>query len=126
VNPTRAARPVPVPGSEFLVACDTVIIAIGNDPNPLIPQTTPGIRTTKWGNIVVDPESQRTSIPGVFAGGDIVLGAATVILAMGRGPARRRRHPSIPAGPRVVRGAGAVGCSRCGASELTPASVPHG
>ena len=78
-------RPVPVAGSEFVLDCDTVIIAIGNDPNPLIPQTTPGIRTTKWGNIVVDPESQRTSIRGVFAGGDIVLGAATVILAMGEG-----------------------------------------
>jgi glutamate synthase (NADPH/NADH) small chain len=78
-------RPVPVPGSEFVLDCDTVIVSIGNDPNPLIAQTTAGIRTTKWGNIVVDPETQRTSIRGVFAGGDIVLGAATVILAMGEG-----------------------------------------
>jgi len=78
-------RPVPVPGSEYVIEADTVIVAIGNDPNPLIPQTSPGIRTTKWGNIVVDPESQRTSVRGVFAGGDIVLGAATVILAMGEG-----------------------------------------
>jgi glutamate synthase (NADPH/NADH) small chain len=78
-------RPVPVPGSEYVLDADTAIIAIGNDPNPLIPQTSPGIRTTKWGNIVVDPETQRTSVRGVFAGGDIVLGAATVILAMGEG-----------------------------------------
>lgn len=78
-------RPVPVEGSEYVIEADTVIIAIGNDPNPLIPQTSPGIRTTKWGNIVVDPATQRTSVRGVFAGGDIVLGAATVILAMGEG-----------------------------------------
>lgn len=78
-------RPVPVAGSEFVLDVDTVIIAIGNDPNPLIPQTTPSLRTSKWGNIVVDPQSQRTSMKGVFAGGDIVLGAATVILAMGEG-----------------------------------------
>ena len=78
-------RPLPVPGSAFVLECDTVIVAIGNDPNPLIPQTTPGIRTTKWGNIVVDAATQRTSIRSVFAGGDIVLGAATVILAMGEG-----------------------------------------
>jgi len=78
-------RPVPVKGSEFVLEVDTAIIAIGNDPNPLIPRTTHQIRTTKWGNIVVDPETQRTSMKGVFAGGDIVLGAATVILAMGEG-----------------------------------------
>jgi glutamate synthase (NADPH/NADH) small chain len=78
-------RPLPVAGSEFVLDVDTVIVAIGNDPNPLIAQTTPGIRTTRWGNIVVDSESQRTSMRGVFAGGDIVLGAATVILAMGEG-----------------------------------------
>lgn len=78
-------RPVPVVGSEFVLDVDTVIIAIGNDPNPLIPQTAPHLRTTKWGNIVVDQQTQRTSVKGVFAGGDIVLGAATVILAMGEG-----------------------------------------
>lgn len=78
-------RPVPVVGSEYTIDADTVIIAIGNEPNPLVPQTTPSLRTTKWGNIVVDAETQRTSMRGVFAGGDIVLGAATVILAMGEG-----------------------------------------
>ena len=78
-------RPVPVPGSERVLPLDTVIVAIGNAPNPLVPRATPGLRTTKWGNIVVDPETQRTSMKGVFAGGDIVLGSATVILAMGEG-----------------------------------------
>jgi glutamate synthase (NADPH/NADH) small chain len=77
-------RPVAIPGSEFQIEVDTVIIAIGNLANPLIRQTTPGLEFNKWGNLVVD-ERCRTSIPGVFAGGDIVLGAATVILAMGQG-----------------------------------------
>ncbi len=77
-------RPVAIPGSEFRIDVDTVIVAIGNLANPLIRQTTPGLEFNKWGNIVVD-ENCRTSMPGVFAGGDIVLGAATVILAMGQG-----------------------------------------
>jgi glutamate synthase (NADPH/NADH) small chain len=77
-------RPVAIPGSEFRIDVDTVIIAIGNQANPLIRQTTPGLEFNKWGNIVVD-ENLRTSMPGVYAGGDIVLGAATVILAMGQG-----------------------------------------
>ena len=77
-------RPVAIPGSEFRVDVDTVIIAIGNVANPLIRQTTPGLEFNQWGNIVVD-ERCRTSMPGVYAGGDIVLGAATVILAMGQG-----------------------------------------
>jgi len=78
-------RPIPLPGSEFVLDVDAVIIAIGNSPNPLIPRETPDIQTTKWGGIIVDPASGRTSKKGVFAGGDIVLGAATVILAMGEG-----------------------------------------
>jgi glutamate synthase (NADPH) small chain len=77
-------RPVAVPGSEFQLEVDTVVIAIGNLANPLIRQTTPGLEFNKWGNLVVD-EHCRTSMPGVYAGGDIVLGAATVILAMGQG-----------------------------------------
>jgi glutamate synthase (NADPH/NADH) small chain len=77
-------RPVAIPGSEFQIDVDTVIIAIGNQANPLIRQTTPGLEFNKWGNIIVD-ENCRTSIEGVYAGGDIVLGAATVILAMGQG-----------------------------------------
>lgn len=77
-------RPVAIQGSEFQMEVDTVIIAIGNLSNPLIRQTTPGLEFNKYGNIVVDDHC-RTSMPGVFAGGDIVLGAATVILAMGQG-----------------------------------------
>jgi glutamate synthase (NADPH/NADH) small chain len=86
-------RPIEVPGSEFVMPVDTVIVAIGNDSNPLIKQTTPSINTTKWGNIIVD-ENGKTSMDRVFAGGDIVLGAATVILAMGEG---RRAAASINA-----------------------------
>ena len=77
-------RPVPVEGSEFTLDVDTVIVAIGNGANPLIGQTTPGLELNKWGNIVVDDKC-KTSLEGVYAGGDIVLGAATVILAMGQG-----------------------------------------
>ena len=77
-------RPVPIEGSEFTLDVDTVIVAIGNGANPLIGQTTPGLEFNRWGNIVVD-ENCKTSLEGVYAGGDIVLGAATVILAMGQG-----------------------------------------
>jgi glutamate synthase (NADPH/NADH) small chain len=77
-------RPIAIPGSEFQIEVDAVIIAIGNQANPLIRQTTPGLEFNKWGNIVVD-ENCKTSLEGVYAGGDIVLGAATVILAMGQG-----------------------------------------
>ncbi len=77
-------RPVEIPNSEYVLPMDTVVVAIGNDSNPLIPQTTPEMETNRWGNIVVN-ENNRTSMPGVYAGGDIVLGAATVILAMGQG-----------------------------------------
>lgn len=77
-------RPLPIEGSEFQMEMDTVIPALGNGSNPLIKQTTDNLETNKWGNITVD-EFNRTSIPGVYAGGDIVLGAATVILAMGEG-----------------------------------------
>lgn len=78
-------RPVPIEGSEFIMELDTVIVAIGNKPNPLIPQTMPELEITRWGTIVVDENTMQTLIPGVYAGGDIVSGAATVILAMGQG-----------------------------------------
>ncbi len=78
-------RPVPVKGSEFRLPVDTVIMSIGNGANPLVPATTPGLDTNKWGNILADQETGKTSKKGVFAGGDIVIGAATVILAMGAG-----------------------------------------
>ncbi len=78
-------RPVPVKGSEYRIPVDTVIMSIGNGANPLVPSTTPGLDTNKWGNILADQETGKTSKKGVFAGGDIVIGAATVILAMGAG-----------------------------------------
>jgi glutamate synthase (NADPH) small chain len=76
-------RPVPVPGSEFTAEVDLVVVAIGQSPNPLIPQTTPGLKVGPWGTIDVDWETMATSLPGVYAGGDIARGGATVILAMG-------------------------------------------
>jgi glutamate synthase (NADPH/NADH) small chain len=80
-------RPVPVPGDEFTMDVDEVVIAIGNNPNPLISRTTPDLNTSKWGNIIVEPEKTKTSKEGVFAGGDIVTGSATVISAMAAGRA---------------------------------------
>ena len=77
-------RPVEVPGSEFTLDVDCVIMAIGTSPNPLIKSTTKGLETQKWGGIIID-ENGKTTREGVFAGGDAVTGAATVILAMGEG-----------------------------------------
>ena len=78
-------RPVPIEGSEHVLDVDMVIMSIGQGPNPLLTTTTPGLELNKWGNIVADEETGKTSKKGVFAGGDIVTGAATVILAMGAG-----------------------------------------
>lgn len=78
------ARPQPLPGSEFVLPCDTVVVAIGSRANPLLTATCPELKLNKYGNIVVG-ENGMTNLPGVFAGGDIVRGAATVILAMGDG-----------------------------------------
>jgi glutamate synthase (NADPH/NADH) small chain len=78
-------RPIPIEGSEFEVPLTVAIIATGTSANPLIQSTTPGLKTNKRGYIEADGESQRTSRKGVFAGGDIVTGSATVILAMGAG-----------------------------------------
>lgn len=78
-------RPVAIEGSEFELDVDTVIMAIGNGPNPIVASTTPGMDTNKRGNIIADEETGATTKEGVFAGGDIVTGAATVILAMGAG-----------------------------------------
>ena len=72
-----------VPGSEFQIPCDTIIVAIGNRPSPLIANTCAELKTTDKGTIEVDPETLQTSIPGIFAGGDVVSGAETVINAMG-------------------------------------------
>jgi len=78
-------RPVPIQGSEYELPIDMAVIAIGNGSNPIIQKTTPGLDFNKWGNILVDEATMKTSKPGVFAGGDIVTGGATVILAMGAG-----------------------------------------
>lgn len=78
-------RPIRIDGSEFRMKMDACIVAIGNSPNPIIPDTTPELEVSKRGTIVVDPETGKTSIDRVWAGGDIVTGAATVILAMGAG-----------------------------------------
>ena len=78
-------RPINIPGSEFRIPVDTVVVAIGQSPNPLIPQTTPDLQVGKHGNIIADEKTGKSTKKGVFAGGDIVTGAATVILAMGAG-----------------------------------------
>ena len=77
-------RPIPIEGSNYKIPVDTVVCAIGNSPNPLVPHRTPNLKTEKWGGVIVT-EGGLTSIPGVYAGGDIVRGAATVISAMGDG-----------------------------------------
>jgi glutamate synthase (NADPH/NADH) small chain len=79
------ARPVPIPNSEFDLDVDSVIMSIGTSPNPLIKSTTKGLETHKWGGIIVEEDTGLTSREGVYAGGDAVTGAATVILAMGAG-----------------------------------------
>jgi len=85
-EPDEKGRRKPVPLDEFVeLACDTVIYALGTKANPIVTQSTPGLGLNKWGYIVADPMTQATTLPGVFAGGDIVTGAATVILAMGAG-----------------------------------------
>lgn len=98
-------RPVPIPGSEFILEVDKAIIAIGQSPNPLIRSTTDGLETQKWGGIIINEETGMTSLPGVFAGGDAVTGAATVITAMGAGKIaaagidryiREKHHLPIP------------------------------
>ena len=80
-------RPVEIPDSEYVIDCDTVIMSLGTSPNPLISATTKGLETNKWKCIVADEEFGKTSKEGVYAGGDAVTGAATVILAMGAGKA---------------------------------------
>ncbi len=82
---TGRAKPIPIPGSEHLIECDVVVISVGNDPNPIIPRTTPDLEISKWGTIVTDRNTGKTSKKGVYAGGDIATGAATVIAAMGAG-----------------------------------------
>jgi glutamate synthase (NADPH/NADH) small chain len=77
--------PVPIIGSEYLMDVDQVIVSVGVSPNPLIPKQMPELEITRWGTFKVNPDTLETSVPGIFAGGDIVRGGATVILAMGDG-----------------------------------------
>ncbi len=86
-SPDQSGRkkPVEIQGTNFMLKADTVIVAIGQNPNPLISQTTPKLKTYDWGGIIVDKDTLQTSIPGVYAGGDAITGTATVILAMGAG-----------------------------------------
>ncbi|MFL5255078.1 MAG: FAD-dependent oxidoreductase [Rhodopila sp.] len=94
-EPDERGRRKPVPLDEFIeLACDTVIYALGTKPNPIIGQATPSLGLNKWGNIAADDDTQSTNLPGVFAGGDIVTGGATVILAMSAG---RRAAKAIAA-----------------------------
>jgi glutamate synthase (NADPH/NADH) small chain len=78
-------RPVPIKGSEYDIPLSVAVMAIGTTANPIVQSTTPGLNTNKWGYIQANETTQRTSRKGVFAGGDIVTGGATVILAMGAG-----------------------------------------
>jgi glutamate synthase (NADPH/NADH) small chain len=80
-------RPLPIEGSEFKIDCDLVVVSVGSNANPLLTNATPDMALTRWGNIVADPVTGKTTKKGVWAGGDIVTGAATVILAMGAGRA---------------------------------------
>jgi glutamate synthase (NADPH/NADH) small chain len=92
-------RPIPIKGSEFRMMADAVVCAIGNSPNPLIPMSTPGLEIGKKGNIVADEETGRTSRGRIWAGGDVVTGAATVISAMGAGrKAARSIHETLSKG----------------------------
>ena len=102
-EPDEKGRRKPVPLGEFVeLECDTVIYALGTKANPIVTKSTPGLDLNKWGYIVADPATQATSVPGVFAGGDIVTGAATVILAMGAGRRAARAIGAWLAGGKSV------------------------
>jgi glutamate synthase (NADPH/NADH) small chain len=78
-------KPMPMEGSEYIIDVDTVVVSVGVSPNPLIPSSLPDLKMSRWGTIEVDADTLQSSIPDIFAGGDIVRGGATVILAMGDG-----------------------------------------
>ncbi len=119
---TGRARPVPVAGSEFVLPCDVVVVAIGTRANPLLTATCPELELDRRGNILVD-ENGMTSLPGVFAGGDIVRGAATVILAMGDGKRAARAIDAWLRGElRSSSQAAASPAQRPGAMATTPQS----
>jgi glutamate synthase (NADPH/NADH) small chain len=94
-------RPIKIPNSEFTMPMDAVVVAIGNSPNPLIPKSTPGLELGKNGNIIIEERTGKTSKDRVWAGGDIVTGAATVILAMGAGRVAARSIHEYLTGERL-------------------------
>ncbi|MGZ8868675.1 MAG: FAD-dependent oxidoreductase, partial [Thermoanaerobaculia bacterium] len=97
-------KPVPIAGSEFAIEASLVIVAVGTSANPLVQATTPDLKTNRKNYIEADPETMRTSKKGVFAGGDIVTGGATVILAMGAGrKAAKGIHEFLTTGTWVER-----------------------
>jgi homotetrameric NADPH-dependent glutamate synthase len=119
-EPDEKGRRKPVPLGEFVeLECDTVIYALGTKANPIVTKSTPGLDLNKWGYIVADPSTQATSVPGVFAGGDIVTGAATVILAMGAG---RRAARAI--GAWLAGGKAAWPVTQAYADAWTPPGAP--
>ena len=92
-------RPVPLQGSEYVIDVDTVVVAVGTMANPIIPATTPGLEINRRGYLITKDETGKTSREGVYAGGDIVTGSATVILAMGAGKkAARAIHAYLSSG----------------------------
>ncbi len=99
-------RPIPIEGSEFMMDVDTVIVAIGQSPNPIVPRTTEGLKISRWGTIVVDEETGKTSLEEVYAGGDIVSGAATVISAMGAGKRAAKEIHKYIMGKKLQRNMG--------------------
>ncbi len=97
-------RPIPIKESEYILEIDAAIIAIGNGSNPLIAKTTPGLQTNKWGNVIAEESTGKTSRSKIFAGGDIVIGAATVIKAMGAGKAAAEAiHRYLMGEPEIVQ-----------------------
>ncbi|HEX6139630.1 MAG TPA: FAD-dependent oxidoreductase, partial [Candidatus Limnocylindria bacterium] len=115
-------RPVPIPDSEFEIECDMVIVAIGTRSNPLLTATTEGLEVNQWGYLVTD-EHGMTSLPGVFAGGDIVRGAATVILAMGDGKRAAAAIDAYLRGEYPPADDATVGVTRAAKTEAAAASV---
>ncbi|MEE8319728.1 MAG: FAD-dependent oxidoreductase, partial [bacterium] len=95
-------RPIPIKGSEFIVDAETVIVSVGTGANPLLTKSTPGLDLNKWDYVEINEKTGETSLPGVYAGGDIVRGAATVILAMGDGRVASRAMHAHMMGEELV------------------------
>ncbi|HYB72168.1 MAG TPA: NADPH-dependent glutamate synthase [Candidatus Sulfotelmatobacter sp.] len=116
--------PVEIPGSNFMLDVDTAIYALGTNANPIIARTTPGLKTNKWGYIQIDERTGMTAVPGVFAGGDIVTGAATVILALGAGRRAARGILEYLGTSAGGQGVGATAQETSGAGRASDAGNP--